>query len=656
MAIISMNKIAVLGLETERKPLLEALMAMGVVQITDSIIEDGSDPDIQKPQITAAVTEYDNFLSNISAALETIRRYVVIKKPMFSVRDTITKSEFSQVLFRREEIMDRIQEINALENEIMVSKSEENRYRSMLLSLEPWLDLNIPLDVSETRTTSFAIGTMPSSLDLSVLEMELADQYPEVALIKAGRDSEYHYLAVVVYKPREAEAMAFLKGKGFNRTGFRDMPGTPKENQQRIHDLLAQNSRQREASVEKIKALASHRRDIEILSDAIKMERSRCEAAGRLLATRAVFMLRGWLPAEMSDKVKTALEKKFLCNVHITQPEKDEETPVLVDNGPVAESIQPVMDMYGVPSSKEVDPSSVTLFFFVAFFGLIIADAGYGLILAIGSALALKLFKMEAGTKRFAKLILFSGLATVFWGIMLGGFFGIEAISEYALWFNPNAPGGTEQMMAYCLLFGVIHLYAGHFMKILNLLCRRQYLDILFDVICPVIMYTGFAMFILPNVPGVDPAMAASLSSLGGTVFLVGLVLTVATAGRSKRGILGKVFGGLPKVYDIIAFLGDALSYLRLLALSLSGAILAGLINGMAGGGGIVFKLTAGLLVLLLGHGINFAMGILGAFVHSCRLQYLEFFSKFLEGGGEAFRPFRANTQYVIIKQEDESL
>jgi len=656
VAIISMNKIAVLGLETERKPLLEALMAMGVVQITDSFLDDDNSPDIQKPQIATAVTEYDNLLSDISAALETIRRYVVVKKPLFSVRDTITKGEFSEVLSRKEEILSKVREINTLENEIMVSKSEENRYKSVLLSLEPWLNLDIPLDVSETRTTSFTIGTMPSSLDLSALEAELAEQYPEVALIQAGSDSEHQYVAVVAYKTKEAEAMAFLKGKGFNRTGFRDMSGTPRENQQKILDLMAQNSKQREESIEKIKAMASHRRNIEILSDAIKMERSRCEAAGRLLATRAVFMLRGWLPAEMSEKVKAALEKKFLCNVQITQPEKDEETPVLVENGPVAESIKPVMDMYGVPSSKELDPSSVTLFFFVIFFGLIIADAGYGLILAIGSALALKLFKMEDGTKRFAKLILLSGLATVFWGIMFGGFFGIEAISEYALWFNPNAPGGTERMMAYCLLFGIIHLYAGHFMKALNLLRRRQYMDIIFDVVFPVIMYTGFAMFILPNVPGVDPAMAASLSSAGGTVFLVGHLLTVATAGRNKVGIFGKVFGGLPKVYDVVAFLGDALSYLRLLALSLSGAILAGLINGMAGGGSIVFKLTAGLLVLLLGHGINFAMGILGAFVPSCRLQYLEFFSKFLEGGGEAFRPFRANTQYVIIKQEDESL
>ena len=152
------------------------------------------------------------------------------------------------------------------------------------------------------------------------------------------------------------------------------------------------------------------------------------------------------------------------------------------------------------------------------------------------------------------------------------------------LWFNPSEEGGTERLMVYCLLFGIIHLYAGHAMKALNLIRRRQYLETVFDVLFPVIMYTGFAMAILPNVPGIDPHMAAKVSSYGVYVLMVGIILTVFTAGRNNRNVIGKVFGGFPKLYDIIGFLGDVLSYMRLMALSLSGGILSGLINGMAGG------------------------------------------------------------------------
>jgi V/A-type H+-transporting ATPase subunit I len=167
-------------------------------------------------------------------------------------------------------------------------------------------------------------------------------------------------------------------------------------------------------------------------------------------------------------------------------------------------------------------------------------------------------------------------------------------------------------------------------------------------------MFTGFAMTVLPYVPGLDPAMTAAVSAMGLYVFAVGVALVLLTSGRKSKSLIGKIFGGLPRLYDIIGFLGDVLSYMRLLALCLAGGILSGLVNDMASDlGNIVARVVGGTILLLFGHGINFAMGILGAFVHSCRLQYLEFFSKFLEGGGTPFRPFGPRTQYIVMKQED---
>jgi len=148
--------------------------------------------------------------------------------------------------------------------------------------------------------------------------------------------------------------------------------------------------------------------------------------------------------------------------------------------------------------------------------------------------------------------------------------------------------------------------------------------------------------------------MTAPISATGLYVFIVGTSLVVLTAGRKSKSLFGKIFGGLPRLYDIVGFLGDTLSYMRLLALCLAGGILGGLINGMASDlGNIVARILGGTVLLLFGHSINFAMSVLGAFVHSCRLQYLEFFSKFLEGGGKPFRPFGPRTQYTVMKQED---
>ena len=655
MAVVRMNKITILGLGKERTRLMESLMAAGVVQISESTVDEDT-PGIAAPKNQSDLARMDSMLSEVSASLDTLRRYVPAKKPLFSARRVISREEFQSVLASSDAVMETVKKINACESRIAALKSEENRQRVLLASLDVWMDLDFPLDINNTRTTAIAMGTLPLGVDPDELEKTLANEVGEASLVRSGSDRSLHYILLVVHKAREKEALTLLKDTGFNRSDFKDMQGTPRQNRVRILRNLEELAKEREDYVGRIIQMADSRERIETLYDAVLMERERAEAAGKLLATRSVFLLEGWLPADISDKLKDWLEKNFLCSVQITEPGPDEETPVLLRNGPVTESIKPVINMYGVPSSRETDPSVTTMFFFIFFFGMIVAAAGYGLILALIGGLAVKLFRMEEGTKRFMKLVFFSGLATTFWGIMFGGYFGIEALSKYALWFSPSEEGATEKLMAYCLLFGVIHLYTGHAMKAYNLIRHKQYLDAVMDVLFPVIMYTGFGMAILPNVPGIDPNAAAKISSYGVYVLLAGVILTVSSAGRNSRNAFGKIFGGLPKLYDIIGFLGDVLSYMRLMALSLSGGILAGLINGMAGGGSIIFRLTGGLVLLGIGHAVNFAMSILGGFVHSCRLQYLEYFSKFLEGGGETFHPFRAKTRYILVKQEDEAL
>jgi len=656
VAVVRMNKITILGLGKERARLMESLMAAGVVQISESTAEE-ENPGISVPQNHSELVRLDRILSELSASLETLRRYVPVKKPLFSTKRVISREEFESVLASSDAVMETAREINACESHITALKSEENRQRALLASLDVWMDLEFPLEMNNTRTTSIVMGTLPVGVDPDDLEKTLADEAGEASLVRSGCDRNFNYILLVVHKAKEKEALALLKDKGFNRIDFKDMQGTPRENRERILKSLEELAKEREEYAGRIKLMSDSRESIETLYDAVLMEKERAEAAGKLLATRSVFLLKGWLPAEISENIKNWLEENFLCTVQITEPEPDEETPVLLRNGPVAESIKPVIDMYGVPSSREIDPSATTMLFFIFFFGMIVADAGYGLILALAGGLAVRLFRMEEGARRFMKLVFYAGLATVFWGVMFGGYFGIEAMAQYALWFNPSGTeGGTEKLMAYCLLFGIIHLYTGHAMKALNLIRHNQWKDAIMDVLFPVIMFTGFAMVILPYVPGIDPDAASRISPLGVIVLIAGVALTLATAGRNSPTILGKVFGGLPKLYEIISFLGDALSYLRLMALSLSGGILAGLINGMVSGGSIIFRLTGGLVLLVVGHAINFAMSILGGYVHSCRLQYLEYFSKFLEGGGEPFHPFSAKTRYIMVKQEDEAL
>lgn len=652
MAIVEMNHLTLLGLESERDDILRELMRFGLVEVTGVALSDDS-PAV-RPNPAARVQKAETSLSEVRDALTVLGRFYPEKKPLFSIRRELHQEECSRVLSESSKIWEAVSRIRTSEDEINRLKAEENRITNMKTSLTPWLALDMDVSSQGTRHVRVSLGTVPALSDLSALEVQLESAAPEAALSEQGVDNENRYLLLATHADAEQDALTVLKASGWNRIQFKDVTGTPGEAVGLIDARLRDIAVERTARIEEIGKDVNLRHDIEVLHDALIMDRDREAAVGKLAATRKTFLLEGWMPAKSVEKLTRRLDSRFTCHIDCRAPEAGEATPVAVTNNAFTESIQPVMNMYGTPSSLEIDPNGITMPFFIFFFGLIISDAGYGLILALGGFLVTRLFKLEAPTRRFAKLIMYCGLATMLCGVLFGGYFGIESLADYALWFNPGTEKGKNDMMAFCLAIGIVHLFTGHLMKALNLIRRGQILDAIFDVLFPVIMYAGFAMAVLPNVPGLDPAMTAPVSAMGLNVMIAGLVLSILVAGRKNKSIFGKAFGGLPKLYDIIAFLGDVLSYLRLLALSMSGAILGGLFNGLAMNGGLVFKLTAGLIILLLGHLINFAMGILGAFVHSCRLQYLEFFSKFLEGGGDPFRPLQANTRYITIKQEEE--
>jgi V/A-type H+-transporting ATPase subunit I len=351
----------------------------------------------------------------------------------------------------------------------------------------------------------------------------------------------------------------------------------------------------------------------------------------------------------MSEQVKGYLEKSCDCFVNIIEPSEDEEFPVLLANNDIAKSVESITSMYSVPNSREIDPNTIMAPFFMLFFGLMLSDGGYGALLAIATAIILKVFKLEEGTKRFMKLMFYCGISTMFWGLLFGGWFSIPNIPS--LWFNPV--DDPELLLSYSLLFGVIHIYVGLGVRAANLIREKKYLDVVFDVLFWYIIFTGFALYLLPYIPKIDPDRVTGLVNIGKYLLLIGAVLLVLTQGRSKKNIFAKLVNGISSLYDLVGFLSDVLSYSRLLAMGLATSVIGSIVNQMAAmlGFNNIFKIILVALVLLVGHAINFAINALGAYVHSSRLQYIEFFGKFYKGGGTSFEPFKANTKYINLKQ-----
>lgn len=648
--IVSMTKITVLGLEDERRAMMASLMDIGAVEIS-SVDPAEYEEFAQNPDVQEELTDIGNDLNDVASALSILGKYCPAKGSFLKSRREITISEFNKHLENRDLIWNSADAVRHLEEQVEQLTTEENKSRNLISSLGPWISSDMPLETKGTDKTEFVMGTIPSTFDWDVIEREFSGKIPAV-IDKVGRDSEQYYINVIYCKDMEQECLSLLKSFGFVKVTFPGLEGTAAHNIEVQEERLKKLSGEKTKSVDRIKSQAGARESMEVLYDALLMEQDRVSAMKRLLKTEKIFMIKGWIPSKLSKFAKDFLESKYTASVELQEPDENEEFPVLLENNRFSESVEPVTVMYSLPNSREIDPDTIMAPFFIMFFGLMLSDGGYGLVMALLAGFAMLKLKLDKSMLKFTRLMFFCGLSTVFWGVMFGGWFGISFLTKYAVWFD--ATKDPQLMLSWSLLFGILHLYAGLGMKAANMIRRKQYLDALLDVGTWYVTFTGFALFLLPFVPKVDKTQVGPLVELGKYLLIAGALLLILTQGRKSKKLFGRLFGGVAKLYDIISFLSDVLSYSRLMALGIATSIIASIVNQMAfmfDFPGII-KPIAVVVILLVGHTVNFAINSLGAYVHSCRLQFLEFFGKFYEGGGESFEPLKAETQYTIVKQD----
>lgn len=652
MAVIKMNKITVLGLTEERSALLKSLLKLGVLEIDQE--EPGEDlgDKAYNLDVLTDLANIDEKKSKLERAIDILSRYAPVKKPILSARRVISEADYNQKIKDGDRILSYAYQINSAEDDLTKLKGEENNIRSQLDSIEPWLNLDIPLELTNTRYTFFHTGSLPRRIDLKAFEEDLKTEFPESALLIAKSDEDMHYTVVFGMKITEAGILELLRSWGWNRITIREGQGTAQERKTRLKKELKNLEKKRENNKAHIIELSKNREELEIISDALQTEKTRIAAKSRLLSTKSAFLLKGWLPAEHSSKVEEYINKHFFCTISIEEPAKDEKFPVLLKDGPIVEAINPIVKMYGLPSSLEIDPRALILPFYIFMFGLMLGDGGYGILIALIAGFALKKYRMEDSTRQFIKLLFFCGLATILAGFLFGSWFGIASLTETALWIVPTEE--PELMMSYAILIGIIHMYAGMFMKALNYIRRGQVIGAVCDVGFGYVMLTGFIMILLPYAPGLTITSSSTVVQSGYYVFAIGLGLVLLTAGRNSKNFFGKIFGGLPRLYDIVGFFSDCLSYTRILALGLASAIIGDIVNTLATsfGDNFIIRITLTTAVLIFGHTLNLALNGLSAYVHSCRLQFLELFGKFLEGGGVAFNPLQAKTKYIVVNYE----
>ena len=659
MAIVEMSKLSVICLNSQKKRFIKELMDLGVVEISKPDTNSTDDPIPEGTFIannSAEVSHLDAQIAVYGTVLDTLNNYYEGKRPLLKTRKEVSAEDFAREVEQNRDYAEKMAgDVATAVKKISEDKNEVNRLSLLINGLEPWKDLDLPLDKTETRSSTVFMGTVPAKTNVEKLLTTVLEQAPSAVIQKVSSDKLQIYLCFICLKEEKPTVLEALREFSFSIVSLGDNRGTAAAAMDEYAKRIEELKNEITINEDKLKALANETEKIEYIYDDLLIKRDRAKAVGDMINTKKVFCFDGWVPTAAQDRVKKFLDK-YECYYEISEPIKDESTPILLKNNKFATPFEAVTEMYSLPLATEIDPTAIMAPFYFIFFGLMLSDAAYGIILSAACFALMKKFKLEGTMKKLVKLLFFGGISTFIWGALFGGWFG-DAVAVFTrtflgreiampvIWFDPLEE--PMKLLIFSIILGAIHLFVGMGIQAYMLIKDGKPWDALFDIGFWYMLIIGLVLFALGG------SVAAILSTIGMWLAIVGAVGILLTGGRNKKGF-GKITGGLGSLYGITSYLSDALSYSRLLALGLATGVVAKVVNilGSLAGSGIV-GLIVFIAVFLFGTVFNLAINVLGAYVHSCRLQYVEFFGKFYTGGGKGFVPLTENTKFVkIINKE----
>lgn len=655
MSIIKMQRVAVIGLDTEKEKLMNQLMDFGAVELTDQsgklseeIWADNTSVDEDREKVSAIEAK----LNRAEQSLEVIEKYGDIKHPLFKTRRSVKKSQMGRMLADENANEKNVDYILGLNEKIHSLNEKLNKLNQDAASLNPWVNYDPPLEITGTGTTALFTGVLPAGADTEGLSAHLEEEIGTVLFKVVGSDKDMFYTAVLTPEERQDDVLAELKQSGFSQVTFKGMTGTVSENLKRIEGEKDVLEKEIKETADEIAATAGMKNGIEEYSDILSIDLDKEKIRAKLLKTRKTFFIEGWVPERCIPEASAILDENG-CYYTFRDPLDDEEVPVLMENTKMVVPFEAVTEMYSLPAYYGFDPTRIFALFYAVFFGMMLSDAGYGILMAVGCFVALKKFDLEGMTYKMVKMFFYCGISTTIWGALFGGWFGDivpvftrtflgKEVAVSPLWFNPL--DDPMKLLILSLALGVVHIFIGMGIKAYMQIKEGKWLDAICDEGFWYVTIIGLIAWLGGG------TISNSLPTVGMYMSIIGGAGLLLTGGRHNKGF-GKITGGLSNIYNITSYMSDILSYARLLALGLATGVIAQVVNTMGtlfgGGIGGLIALT---IIFLFGHTLNLAINALGAFIHASRLQYVEFFGKFYEDGGEPFDPFRRKTKYIKLE------
>ena len=635
-----MKHLRLLGMESEREALLKAMQDMECVEISSI---DGSEEALKsgfaKPDDKALMSAQEASRA-YRTALASLDRFAPEKKGMFRKRQGVSRAAFFSAE-SEENARTAAETINGDTRRLGEIESERTKNETLRATLAPWLTVDAPLGGADGALAVF-FGTAGLNVTDDALKA-LADSLDGLLTWQqASSDRSLRYLLVMCHGSVKERALSALRELGFSTVSFRGMTGTAKENDKALAENLAALEKERQEIEQRIAGLGGKREALLEASDRAAIALRREEAKSRLVGTDKVFLLEGWLPADRCAEIEKTL-KPFTCAIETREPTEDEypQVPVQLKNNKLTRPLNMVTEMYSLPAYGTLDPNPLMAPFFILFYGIMMADMGYGLLMMIASVIISKKYRPKGTSGELFSLLGLCGISTFIMGALTGGFFGdfltqlVAIVSPGTVFALPKLFDPLDDLtmiLIGSMVLGMVQIVTGMAISLIEKCKRKKFLDAFFEEITWWIVFIGIALL----------ALGRGAAVLYGGCALVLLGPIVQGKGWGK---LTGVFGSLYN--HVTGYFGDILSYTRLMALMLAGSVIAQVFNMLAAMPGNVI---AFIIISMLGNAMNFGLNLLGCYVHDLRLQCLEFFNKFYVDGGKPFCPMTLDTEYVDLQ------
>ncbi|MDT2814871.1 V-type ATP synthase subunit I [Vagococcus carniphilus] len=645
MAISKMEKVTIISPKCEEEKILRIMQDLQNIEMVDSVTELNNQYQTKRFDVInldenrQKEDELNQLQSRIQKALNYLT--VHISKVPELLNETQTFSEFEKEL-DFETIQDLLNQVNNWQQKEKSITDEIDEIRVEIENLRQWQYLTV--NPNETKRSKY-LRSVLVDFSLTVKETLLEKVEEFSTLFEVVYESQSRQYAFIVFLEKDEELMKELVSTyGLNVMDY-TYDQAPKEVFETLETRLVTLKKEKEEIIKQVSTQHQMVNPLKMAEESVLAEIDRIHVKEMLAEYKDLTVIRGWIESDRAESFEKNVRAQLTSDLPVLmtfdETTQTEDVPTALKNNKLVKPFESLTEMYSLPKYGELDPTPLLTPFYMVFFGMMVADVGYGLLMLVGTLLLSKKKTLRRGVRNFISLFKILSVPVMIWGLIYGSFFGLS------LPFHVLSP--TEDMNSILILsvcFGMIQLLVGLLINGIQLVKKKDYLKSVSESFAWQGILIGAVLLVLGNIV----LKNEGLKNAGLILFVISSVLIILVPMITNKSKGKGLAQGVYSFYGITGYIGDLVSYTRLMALGISGGSIAGAFNMLVGFMPPVAKFTVGIALIIVLHALNIFLSLLSAYVHGARLQYVEYFGKFFQGGGRKFSPFKPKEKHIDFK------